>query len=58
MDYTEPEILIECNGAESSFGTTIDAVRFGGTVNVVDVRKNETAFPFMRILARNVEVRF
>ena len=58
MGGTEPEIALECTGAESSIGTAIEAVGFGGTVFVVGVGKSEMQFPFMRMSTREVDVRF
>ena len=58
MGGTEPDIALECTGAESSIGAAIEAVRFGGTVFVVGVGKNEMQFPFMRMSTREVDVRF
>ncbi|KAH9984464.1 chaperonin 10-like protein [Russula vinacea] len=47
---TEPDVALECTGAETSIGAAIEAVRFGGT--------SEIAFPFMRMSTREVDVRF
>ena len=58
MGGTEPDVALECTGAESSIGAAIEAVRFGGTVFVVGVGKSEMAFPFMRMSTREVDVRF
>jgi len=58
MGGTEPDIALECTGAESSIGAAIEAVRFGGTVFVVGVGKSEITFPFMRMSTREVDVRF
>ena len=58
MGGTEPDIALECTGVESSIGTAIEAVRFGGTVFVVGVGKCEMQFPFMRMSTREVDVRF
>ena len=55
---TEPDVALECTGAETSIGAAIEAVRFGGTVFVVGVGKSEIAFPFMRMSTREVDVRF
>lgn len=54
----EPDVALECTGVESSIGTAIHAVRFGGTVFVIGVGKNEMAFPFMRLSTREVDLRF
>jgi L-iditol 2-dehydrogenase len=58
MGGTEPDVALECTGAEASIGAAIEAVRFGGTVFVVGVGKSEMAFPFMRMSTREVDVRF
>ena len=58
MGGTEPDVALECTGAESSIGAAIEAVRFGGTVFVVGVGKSEMTFPFMRMSTREVDVRF
>ena len=58
MEGTEPDVALECTGAESSIGAAIEAVRFGGTVFVVGVGKSEMTFPFMRMSTREVDVRF
>jgi len=49
MGGTEPDVALECTGAEASICAAIHAVRFGGTVFVVGVGKNEMQFPFMRL---------
>ncbi|ETW85025.1 hypothetical protein HETIRDRAFT_154644 [Heterobasidion irregulare TC 32-1] len=54
----EPDVALECTGVESSIGAAIHAVRFGGTVFVVGVGKNEMKFPFMRLSTREVDLRF
>jgi L-iditol 2-dehydrogenase len=54
----EPDICLECTGVESSIGAAIQAVRFGGTVFVVGVGKNEMKFPFMRLSTREVDLKF
>jgi L-iditol 2-dehydrogenase len=58
MGGTEPDVALECTGAETSIGAAIEAVRFGGTVFVVGVGKSEMQFPFMRMSTREVDVRF
>ncbi|KAF8496797.1 GroES-like protein [Russula emetica] len=58
MGGTEPDVALECTGAETSIGAAIEAVRFGGTVFVVGVGKSEVQFPFMRMSTREVDVRF
>ncbi|KAA1477514.1 GroES-like protein [Dentipellis sp. KUC8613] len=54
----EPDVALECTGVESSIGAAIGAVRFGGTVFVVGVGKNEMRFPFMRLSTREIDLRF
>lgn len=58
MGGVEPDVALECTGAEGSIGAAIEAVRFGGTVFVVGVGKSEMVFPFMRLSTREVELRF
>ncbi|KAH9041766.1 GroES-like protein [Lactarius pseudohatsudake] len=58
MGGTEPDVALECTGAEASIGAAIQAVRFGGTVFVVGVGKNEMQFPFMRLSTREMDLRF
>jgi L-iditol 2-dehydrogenase len=58
MGGTEPDVALECTGAEMSIGAAIESVRFGGTVFVVGVGKSEMTFPFMRMSTREVDVRF
>lgn len=54
----EPDVALECTGVESSIGAAIHAVRFGGSVFVVGVGKNEMKFPFMRLSTREVDLKF
>ncbi|KDQ61455.1 hypothetical protein JAAARDRAFT_30893 [Jaapia argillacea MUCL 33604] len=54
----EPDVALECTGVESSIASAIHAVRFGGTVFVVGVGKNEMKFPFMRLSTREVDLKF
>ncbi|KAL7269108.1 L-arabinitol 4-dehydrogenase [Rhizina undulata] len=54
----EPDIALECTGVESSISSAIHAVRFGGSVFVVGVGKNEMSFPFMRLSTREVDLKF
>ncbi|KAG0636900.1 GroES-like protein [Tuber brumale] len=54
----EPDVVLECTGVESSIGASIHAVRFGGTVFVVGVGKDEMKFPFMRLSTREVDLKF
>jgi L-iditol 2-dehydrogenase len=58
MDGMEPDVALECTGVESSIGAAIHAVRFGGTVFVVGVGRNEMQFPFMRLSTREIDLRF
>jgi len=54
----EPDVALECTGVESSVGAAVHTVRFGGTVFVVGVGKNEMMLPFMRLSTREVDLRF
>ncbi|KAH9970356.1 hypothetical protein BGW80DRAFT_1329984 [Lactifluus volemus] len=56
MGGTEPDVALECTGAESSTRAAIHTVRFGGTVFVVGVGRNEMQFPFMRLATREVDL--
>lgn len=58
MGGVEPDVALECTGAEPSIRAAIEAVRFGGTVFVVGVGRSEMGFPFMRLSTREVELRF
>jgi L-iditol 2-dehydrogenase len=58
MGGVEPDVALECTGAETSIGAAIEAVRFGGTVFVVGVGKSEITFPFMRLSTREVDLKF
>jgi L-iditol 2-dehydrogenase len=54
----EPDVAMECTGVESSVGAAVQAVRFGGTVFVTGVGKEEIAIPFMRASTREVDLKF
>ncbi len=54
----EADVVLECTGVESSLAAAIFAVRFGGTVFVVGVGKNEMSFPFMRLSTREIDLKF
>jgi len=54
----ESDVVLECTGVESSISAAIFTVRFGGTVFVVGVGKNEMQFPFMRLSTREVNLKF
>jgi L-iditol 2-dehydrogenase len=58
MEGTEPAIAIECTGVESSIAGAIQSVKFGGTVFVIGVGKNEIRMPFMRCSTREVDLKF
>ena len=58
MDGIEPSVALECTGVESSVATAIWAVKFGGTVFVIGVGKNEMKMPFMRLSAREIDLKF
>ncbi|KAI9682316.1 MAG: L-arabinitol 4-dehydrogenase [Caeruleum heppii] len=58
MDGLEPSVALECTGIESSVASAIWSVRFGGTVFVVGVGKNEMTIPFMRLSSREIDLRF
>lgn len=58
MDNEEPAVAMECTGVESSIATAIQAVKFGGTVFVIGVGKNDVVIPFMRASTREVDLKF
>jgi len=58
MDGKEPDAAMECTGVESSISGAIQSVRFGGTVFVTGVGKNELQIPFMRLSTREVDLKF
>lgn len=53
-----PAIALECTGVESSVATASWAVKFGGTVFVIGVGKNEICIPFMRLSSQEIDLRF
>ncbi|KAK2629155.1 hypothetical protein QTJ16_002258 [Diplocarpon rosae] len=54
----EPAVALECTGVESSISAAIWAVKFGGTVFVIGVGKNEMNIPFMRLSVREIDLHF
>jgi L-iditol 2-dehydrogenase len=54
----EPTVAMECTGVESSIAGAIQSVKFGGTVFVIGVGKNEIKLPFMRCSVREVDLKF
>jgi L-iditol 2-dehydrogenase len=58
MEGSEPTIAMECTGVESSIAGAIQSVKFGGTVFVIGVGKNEIKMPFMRCSTREVDLKF
>jgi L-iditol 2-dehydrogenase len=58
MDGKEPDAAMECTGVESSISGAIQSVKFGGTVFVTGVGKNEIQIPFMRLSTREVDLKF
>jgi L-iditol 2-dehydrogenase len=54
----EPAIALECTGVESSVGTAIESVKFGGKVFIVGVGKDRMEFPFMTLSAKEVDIGF
>ena len=58
MDGIEPSVAIECTGVGSSIVSAVWAVKFAGTVFVIGVGENEVALPLMRVLTREVDLRF
>jgi L-iditol 2-dehydrogenase len=58
MGGEEPAVVMECTGVESSIAGAIQSVKFGGTVFVIGVGKNEIKIPFMRLSTREVDLKF
>jgi len=58
MEGDEPAVAMECTGVESSIAGAIQTVKFGGTVFVIGVGKNEIKLPFMRCSTREVDLKF
>ena len=56
MRGTEPDIVLECTGAESSIGVAIEAIRSNRLVLMVGIGKGEMMLPFMQMLTREVDV--
>jgi L-iditol 2-dehydrogenase len=54
----EPDVAMECTGAEGSVAAAVWAVRFGGTVFVIGVGREEISVPFMRLSTREVDLKF
>ena len=57
MDGVEPAVAMECTGVESSIIGAIQSVKFGGTVFVIGVGKNEIQIPFMRLSTREIDLK-
>jgi L-iditol 2-dehydrogenase len=58
MDGEEASVAMECTGVESSIAGAIQSVKFGGTVFVIGVGKDEIKMPFMRCSVREVDLKF
>jgi L-iditol 2-dehydrogenase len=58
MEGIEPGVAMECTGVESSIAGAIQSVKFGGTVFVIGVGKNEIKMPFMRCSTREIDLKF
>lgn len=58
MEGIEPGVVMECTGVAPSIAGAIQSVKFGGTVFVIGVGKNEIQLPFMRCSTREVDLRF
>ena len=57
LDGVEPKVALECTGVESSIASAVWSVRFGGTVLVIGVGKDEIKVPFMRLHSREIDFR-
>jgi L-iditol 2-dehydrogenase len=58
MEGIEPGVAMECTGVESSINGAIQSVKFGGTVFVIGVGKNEIKMEFMRCSVREIDLKF
>lgn len=54
----EPVLAVECTGAETSIGSAIQTVQFGGKVFVIGVGRDRISIPFMRASTREVDLQF
>lgn len=52
------KLAIECTGVESSVHSAIFAARFGGSVFVIGVGKDEMTIPFMHCSAQEIDLKF
>lgn len=52
------KLTIECTGVESSVHTAVHASRFGGTVFIIGVGKDEMNIPFMLCSANEIDLKF
>lgn len=57
-DGLEPAVALECTGVESSLGSAIQSVKFGGKVFVIGVGREKMQIPFMRCSEREVVLEF
>ncbi|CCG80918.1 putative Xylitol dehydrogenase XdhB [Taphrina deformans PYCC 5710] len=53
-----PKLAVECTGVQSSVHSAIFASRFGGTVFVIGVGRDEMVIPFMHLSAQEIDLRF
>ncbi|KAE9974009.1 hypothetical protein EG328_004069 [Venturia inaequalis] len=53
----EPAVAMECTGVESSIAGAIHSVKFGGTVFIIGVGKNEIKLPFMQCSVKEVDLK-
>lgn len=51
-------VALECTGVESSVASMIYSVKFGGTVFVIGVGKNEMRIPFMRLSTWEIDLQY
>jgi L-iditol 2-dehydrogenase len=58
MGGIEPQTALECSGVESSIAAAAHAVKFGGTVFVIGVGKDEIKIPFMTFSTREIDLKF
>jgi L-iditol 2-dehydrogenase len=54
---TQPDITIECSGAEQSIQMAVYATKSGGTVQLVGLGKPDVTLPLVNALVREVDIR-
>lgn len=54
----EPQVAMECTGAEPSINSAIQSVKFGGKVFIIGVGRDKINIAFMRCSTREVDLQF